>query len=214
MKAVTPEVWQRAQSGHYETWLGHEHRPIAERRAIWAPTLDAVADRRPFLPGERVLDVGCGLETLVDLIDGAKAYTLDSLMAKLVPLGLVPGARHSAGLLERVPFRDASFDRVFLLNVLDHVLAPEAGLRELARVLRPGGQLVLTVDTYHGRRYATKRLHKWWARTRGARTKHPWVFSPESVARMLVRAGLEPSPPGHIPGQKERRTFFTALKPG
>lgn len=45
----------------------------------------------------------------------------------------------------RFPFEDASFDCVLCSQVLEHVPEPDAFLREIARVLRPGGQLVLTV---------------------------------------------------------------------
>lgn len=208
--------WERAQSGHLETWEAyarHDVRSSDQRGGYWRAILDAIAAREPIADGERILDIGCGLDTVFDFLPRASGYTLDSLMHRLSPLELSPHARHCAGMLERLPFRDASFDRVLLMNVLDHVLDPAAGLAEIARVLRPGGMLVLSVDTYAGRRYAEKRLHKWWARRRGARTKHPWVFSVRSVQSALAAAALEPSPSAWIPGTKQRRTFFTARKP-
>ena len=119
-----------------------------------------------------------------------------------------------AGVFEALPFPDRSFDRVFLMNVLDHVSAPHHGIAEIGRVLRPGGVLVLSVDTYSGRTYYEKRLHKWWGRMRGARTKHPFVFSIPSTERMLRANGFEPRPADHVPGTKARRTFLLAKRTG
>jgi hypothetical protein len=79
-------------------------------------------------------------------------------------------------------------------------------------VLRPGGCLVLSVDTYRGRKYLERRLHKWLERVRGVRTKHPWVFSVRAVERSLRDADLEPRGPIHVPGSKARRSLFVATK--
>lgn len=48
--------------------------------------------------------------------------------------------------LEALPFEDAAFDLVLCTQVIEHLLDPPAGVRELARVLRPDGVLVLTTD--------------------------------------------------------------------
>jgi ubiquinone/menaquinone biosynthesis C-methylase UbiE len=211
--AVSTAVWKQAQSGHFETWQGFAGRREADaptRRMIWEAILTEVTRVRPFEDGERVLDIGCGLDTVLDYLPGSRGFTLDSLMARLRPLGLTPRAQHTAGLFESLPFRDASFDRIFLMNVLDHVRSPEAGLAELARVLRPGGLLLLSVDVYEGRRYRVKKARKWYDRLRGARTKHPWVFSKEDVKHLLRRTGFAPGEPHHVKHTKERRTFVAA----
>ena len=85
-------------------------------------------------------------------------------------------------------------------------------LRETARVLRPGGALVLSLDTYSGRRYHAKRLHKSWARTRGATTKHPLIFSTPSAERLLRESGFGDTDSLHVPGTKARRTLFIARR--
>jgi len=211
--AVRNEVWKLAQTGHLETWQGFAERGkrnAPEREVFWRSILKEVEQRRAFVAGERVLDIGCGLDSVLDYTPDVKRYTLDSLMAELRPLGLSPEIEHSAGLFEQMPFADASFDRVFLLNVLDHVRDPRAGLAEIARVLRPGGLLLLSVDVYAGRRFWIKRGRKFWDRVRGARTKHPWVFSAPHVEALLAQLGLRPQAGVHIPGTKDRRYFFSA----
>jgi SAM-dependent methyltransferase len=58
---------------------------------------------------------------------------------------LEPGAAMAAVDLQRLPFPDRSFDRVLCVHVLEHVDDDAAALRELSRVLRPGGEAVVMV---------------------------------------------------------------------
>ena len=159
-----------------------------------------------------MLDIGCGLDTVLDFLPNVEGVTLDSLAARLYVLGLSPAAKHVAGLFEYLPFEDGTFDRVFLMNVLDHVWSPALGLKETARVLKPKGTLVLSVDTFSGRKYWGRRIKKWWTRVRGARTKHPWAFSVKDVFTLLEIAGFEAWGPEHVPGTKQKRSLFVARK--
>ena len=214
-RSVKENVWRSAQTGHFQTWVTYAKQGKAaspEREKVWKAILQEVEKTAPVREGERVLDIGCGLDTVLDFLDGVCGFTLDSLAAKLAELGLSPRARHSAGLFERLPFGDGVFDRVFLMNVLDHVRNPSAGLAEIRRVLVPGGVLVLSVDTFKGLKYFERRAQKWWARVRGARTKHPWVFSVEDVKRLLRGNGFETGEGVHVPGTKDRRTLFVARR--
>ncbi len=214
--AVRRSVWQRAQTGHLESWQEYVRRGGAEapgRRKVWVAILSEIEKRVPIRSGEKILDIGCGLDTALDFVEGnVLGFTVDSLTASLTSLGLSPRAAHTAGALEGLPFRDGSFDRVLLMNVLDHVRDARSGLRETARVLAPGGSLVLSVDVYSGRRYQTKRLHKWWARARRAETKHPLVFSLRSVEALLRDTGFRTCGSLHVPGTKSRRRLFLATR--
>lgn len=99
-------------------------------------------------PLGRVLDYGCGDGTMLVHAArlGAECYGVD------VRAGALAEARTRApdatlrlcGITDPIPFPDAYFDTVLMIEVLEHVPDEGATLREIARVLRLGGRLVLT----------------------------------------------------------------------
>jgi 2-polyprenyl-3-methyl-5-hydroxy-6-metoxy-1,4-benzoquinol methylase len=109
-----------------------------------------------LLPADAYLDAGCGdgrfLAALaaigpvpkrvvgVDIADTILATARRAAAAAGLDPELVRGN------LERLPLADAEFDLVVSIQVVEHLLDPAAGVRELARVLRPGGALLLSTD--------------------------------------------------------------------
>ena len=91
-------------------------------------------------PGQRLLDCGCGPGTitadLAAVVAPGLVVGLDRDLAALPPLP--PFARCGADMY-MLPFPDSSFDSAFAHAVLVHLRDPLAALRELRRVLRPGG---------------------------------------------------------------------------
>jgi SAM-dependent methyltransferase len=89
--------------------------------------------------GGRALNAGCGnrdiSETLRDF--GAKEVVNYDIASE------IPGA--VIGPLEKMPFATAEFDSILCNAVLEHVEAPEPVMREMVRVLRPGGHLVVAI---------------------------------------------------------------------
>jgi len=115
-----------------------------------------ILDTMPIRNGGVYLDLGCGVGMMYfGLRDrhGAIAFRmvgLDVSIPHLMPLARrmrTEGLRSVlpiAGDGENLPFPSASFDGIICSEVLEHILDKEAAVREMARVLKPGGDLFLT----------------------------------------------------------------------
>jgi ubiquinone/menaquinone biosynthesis C-methylase UbiE len=111
-------------------------------------TLEALEPRA----GDRILDVGCGAgASIVELLDhvapdacvvgiDASAHLVRSARARLMERGM--DAAFAVGDAQNMEFRDGSFEAVHCNRVLMHVDDPVGAMREMARVLAPGGRLV------------------------------------------------------------------------
>lgn len=96
---------------------------------------------RTLAPGGRLLDAGAGDLHLAALFPGQRYVGID-IRAAFPPGRRVPGV---TGDLHAIPLADGSVDNAVSIEVLEHVTDPGAVLAELKRVLRPGGELCLSV---------------------------------------------------------------------
>jgi SAM-dependent methyltransferase len=162
-----------ATGSRMRAFLGHGPERDAIRRMVQY-TLDITSLSNRPLEGQRVLDAGCGYglflvvcgfygaESLhgVDMdptpIEFSRAYrgTLPPSLADRLHLEL--------GDVDHLPYEDHSFDLVTAIEAVSHYLELDRALAELARVLRPGGTLVIS-DGNNGlnRRYA-REIHELW----------------------------------------------------
>ena len=98
-----------------------------------------------LLPGQRVLDVAAGTAVSTKALTATGAWAV----ATDFSFGMLSAARTGqtlprvAGDAMRLPFADGSFDAVTISFGLRNVEDPSAALREFARVVRPGGQLLV-----------------------------------------------------------------------
>ena len=93
---------------------------------------------------QRFLDVGCGMGELAFRVQselGVEVVAVD-ISPRMVELTRARGVDAREADVQALPFEDASFDCVAANWVLYHVPDLDLGVRELARVLRPGGRLV------------------------------------------------------------------------
>jgi SAM-dependent methyltransferase len=100
-------------------------------------------------PGERLLDVGAGAgrHAFEGLRRGASVVAVDVDDASLKDVA-ASGVTSVLGSALSLPFDDGAFDRVIAAEVMEHIDDDRGALRELARVLRPGGVLAVTVPRW------------------------------------------------------------------
>ncbi|OBI48747.1 class I SAM-dependent methyltransferase [Mycobacterium sp. E787] len=156
--------------GYDRGWRGRLHHQITDRTADLA-VATAGSPRR-------VLDVGCGTGHLLRTLghrypDARQLCGIDAAPQMIATASAFAGddrLSFAVGVAERLGYPDESFDLVVSTTSFDHWTDQQAGLAECARVLRPGGHLVL-VDQFSWwllPTLATSRRGK--ARTRGRAT--------------------------------------------
>jgi SAM-dependent methyltransferase len=120
----------------------YDHRTNPQDWYSW------VGERLP-LDGE-VLEVGAGTGALWSRVDhrarGVRLTLADFSPAMCARLSAVPGATVVRASATRLPFPDGHFDGLIANHMLYHLDDPAAGLREFARVLRPGGRLAVSAN--------------------------------------------------------------------
>lgn len=107
--------------------------------------IESIAERNP---GE-VLEVGCGPGRLAERLRderGIRVTAVDS-SERMVALTRARGIDARLGDVQALAFADQSFDAVIAAWMLYHVADLDHGLREIARVLRPGGALIATTNS-------------------------------------------------------------------
>jgi SAM-dependent methyltransferase len=136
-----------------------------------------------------VLDLGAGLRPFADLLPG-RTIALDHRARPDIDL---------IGDAHRLPFGDETIDAIVCTEVFEHLVDPPAAARELIRILKPGGRLVLTTRfcfPLHDRpsdfwRYTSYTLERIFA-------PHDLVVLPqhtayETLVVLLVRRVMEPT---------------------
>lgn len=141
----------KGMSGPLSSKRGAE--PRDGYKAFFEPAFGWLRSRRirPYVRnGSSLLDVGCGkgelLSNLADLLQ--QGVGIDQRIV-----------HHTSGNIRlqsytidaTLPFPEGSFDAVTLLAVLEHLEKPEAVLREVWRILRPGGRALITVPTVYAK---------------------------------------------------------------
>jgi ubiquinone/menaquinone biosynthesis C-methylase UbiE/DNA-binding transcriptional ArsR family regulator len=140
-----------------------------------------------LLPSDWIVgDLGCGTGALLPLVAPHVARVIgvdgseEMLSAARARAAHFDNVDLRAGSLESLPLADASLDAATLMLVLHHLPAPAVALAEAARVLRPGGRLLIVDMAPHE--------HEEYRQQMG----HVWLgFAEDQMRRLLHQAGFE-----------------------
>jgi SAM-dependent methyltransferase len=171
---VTDELSDRYEQHHRERRAEGEFVFVPER----IPLFQAAIGR-----GKRVLDLGCRSGALTrHFLEGNDVVGLDvdrAALAKAEALGIQPV---QANVEEPLPFEEASFDAVVAGELLEHLQFPDGLVREIHRVLRPGGVVVGSVPNAYRLQGRLRFLR---GRAPEDDPTHVHMFSPADVRALL-----------------------------
>jgi SAM-dependent methyltransferase len=174
-------------------------------------------DPRDFVhvsPDSMILDYGCGNATYLSYFRDQGAHVSGTEVSlNAVRASIARGLDvHYIEHFDQLPFARETFDIVYLMQVFEHLRDPHAALREIHRVLKPGGLLYIAVPNalsfwrnvfgrawvsgwfapFHLFHYGTRTLSQLAAK-HGLRTAASWSRTPESWFRLNLKAMLWPS---------------------
>lgn len=169
---------------------GYRHLPVPWPARIVATVAAPFmpADTPEFVPGGRLLDVGCGngryLSTMRSLGWQVQGVEFSDEGVRVCRLAELP-VHH--GDLASAHFPDASFDLITVRHVVEHIPAPHPFFAELARILKPTGLLVVETPNVEalGRNWLGA---NWYANDV---PRHLILFSPQGLALLARKHGLE-----------------------
>jgi ubiquinone/menaquinone biosynthesis C-methylase UbiE len=168
-----------ARASHYDSGLsGGLHHQVCDRTAHLA----ILAAARP----NRVLDVGCGTGHLLRKLashykDAEEFVGIDAsprMVEVATSLATDQRLRYVVGVAEQLPFPDGGIDLIVSTTSFDHWSDQQAGLVECARVLSPGGHLVL-VDMF-----------SWWLTPTLVASRRGKARTKQRANGLLVQAGF------------------------
>lgn len=137
--------WNEEMARKYDPEAYHDH-PNAIVRMVERMRVRRLLSALDVRPGQRVLEVGCGAGNILAEIQGAELHGVDlsPWLLEKARARLGTRAELREGWAEDLPYPDGHFDRVYSSEVLEHVADPERVLREMRRVVAPGGKVAIS----------------------------------------------------------------------
>jgi SAM-dependent methyltransferase len=181
-------LFGRYDSAYWEHYSDKLDRELQQTEAArrWKPYL---YDLGPARQTGRLLDVGCATGEFLAAAGhaGWEIYGVETSAQAAALAGSRAGAQVHNGTLDTAPYPDGWFDAVTLWDVLEHVQSPSSYVKQIARLLRPGGYFALTTPNVGG---VTYRLigRDWWV---VGPNDHIYYYAPGTLKRLLAGSGFE-----------------------
>ncbi len=184
-----------------------EHMTRNEADMAFKKRVQSIFEWIPPADGARILDCACGRGFYLNMYRYASTarlvgLELDAAIIRRAQanVGHLPGVTLTRGNIYALPFPDDYFDGVILSEILEHIDDDVAGLREVRRVLKPGGVVAITVPNANypllwdpinwtlertvGRPIRRGPLAGIWA-------NHVRLYTPEQLRASVLAAGFE-----------------------
>jgi 2-polyprenyl-3-methyl-5-hydroxy-6-metoxy-1,4-benzoquinol methylase len=184
--AVAHHEWRSADFYAALSASRHEAATAYVEPTYYAPVVALVAAHLAGVPGPRILDIGSGPGNLLRLLAGRLPG------ARLTGTNLLHVSGTAIAIGEHSPFPNACFDAVTATKLLEHAVDPAAFVREMARMVKPGGICVAVTNALHMQflsrnplRYAEALAGAVWP---GLLPTHAGMFLPLTPLPMYHRA--------------------------
>lgn len=195
---------KQAYPEHYTAFLGEKgDRGVLYRIMSWASDkMFNRSFRKLIYPGCAVLDVGCGNgEFLLKLKKlGATRLVGIDFSEAAVALCNNRGIETFQGIFTNYQHQGQSFDAIFMINYIEHVLEPKEELQQAYKLLKPGAKLIGELPNFAS--IDRKLFGRFWGGNHVPR--HTFQYDPQSLRDLLDEAGFrdirikQDLNPGHI----------------
>jgi ArsR family transcriptional regulator len=204
VRADRAEAAARYFAAHAEAWDSIRSLHVPES-AVEQAISRAMSDR----PLGTLVDIGTGTGRMIELLGPSASQALgvdrSSEMLRLARVKLDKAGVADASLRQAdmyaLPLAEGSADSIIIHQVLHYAQAPAAAIAEAARVLRPGGRLLVVDFAAHDREDL-----------RSSDAHLRLGFSDEAIAGWFDAAGLEPDLTEHLPGGELTVSLWRGVK--
>ena len=180
------EKWQIAQGlepihwkDNKENILSKKYQQSVQERAVHIfSNVEKSCDIDPSC--SRIIEIGGGATPLATHANSERVTLVDPLMGfytKTFPAVFMGNVDSIEAKAEHLPFDDNSFDLLITRNTLDHVEDVEQCMREMKRVLKPGGAAYIGMNVFSGLLLAYRMVNK--------DPEHPYTFSEKSFKKLV-----------------------------
>ena len=183
------------QQSYYDRYWTEDPARYSGERAPYAENLRRwmAKNLSGLLPGDEILEVGCGdgsfTKELSRFVPRVSAIDISPQQIELNTRKLPQVDFKTHDLSQPLPFAENRFTAIWCSEVLEHLFDPAFALREMHRVLKPGGFVLVTVP-YHGTfKNVCIALFKW---DHHFDPEYPHIrfFTKTTLARIAAKAGF------------------------
>ncbi|NNC94703.1 MAG: class I SAM-dependent methyltransferase [Chitinophagales bacterium] len=151
--------WGIAQKAEINWWKRYlATKPVGEylqwKKNYWLDFLDKLGFSLNDLSGKKILEVGCGPAGIFTILTESDVTAIDPLLENYSSKihhfnpSEYPNVNFQNGSIEEY-IESRSFDLVFCINVINHVRDIKGSIRNIRKVLDPGGELVISIDAHN-----------------------------------------------------------------